>query len=68
MCPHELNNAIYYIATAMHFGFDDTVPLRGIKDWVNEDAYYGNIWNFDLVLRKWELLRTVTLSLSERFG
>ena len=26
--------------------------LRGIKDWVNEDAYYGSIRKFDLVLRK----------------
>ena len=42
--------------------------LRGIKDWVNEDAYYGSIRKFDLVLRKWELFRTVTSSLSERLG
>ena len=43
-------------------------PLRGIKDWVNEDAHNGSIWKFDLVLRKWKLFRTVTLSLSEQFG
>jgi len=44
-----------------------TQMLRGIN-WVNEDAYKGSIRKFDLVLQKWELLRTVTLSPSEQFG
>ena len=26
--------------------------LRGFKDWVNEDVYYGSIRKFDLVLWK----------------
>ena len=62
------SRSVSWIAVRIRPGYAWDDLLRGIKDWVNEDAYNGSIWKFDLVLRKWELFRIVTLSLSEWFG